>query len=111
MMNASSWFLTLFNCLILIGCRSLSPTEARLIGSWEVQSVEGILRTTLKADQTFVSVGGLSDTPFHGRWRVEGKDLVRVLELPGTVDYPATRREQRVSIASFIRLHRHVPRG
>jgi hypothetical protein len=110
MMNAPSWLFTLFSCLAVIGCSSLTPTEAQLIGSWEMQSMEGPLKTTIKSDHTFVTVGGIVDTPFYGRWRVEGNDLVMVLELPGTVDYPAMRNRQRESIASFVRLHRRIPR-
>ena len=71
--------------------------------------MEGPLKTTLKSDHTFVSVGGIVDTPFYGRWRVEGDDLVMILELPGTDDYPAMRKQHRQPIASFVRLYQRIP--
>ena len=84
----------------------LSPTEVELIGTWETQSIEGRIQTTFKADHTWLATGGTiseSDTPTHGRWRVEGNDLVRTIDWPENPDFANSPGPRRQPVGDFVR--------
>jgi hypothetical protein len=68
-----------------------------------MQTIEGVVETTFKADHTWVSVGGYGDRPLHGRWRVEGADLIRDIELPSSRDYAGAPTHWREPVIAFIR--------
>src|SRR5436309_2125330 len=94
--------------LAFISCGGLSPAEKQLIGTWETQTIEGRIQTTLAADHTWVATGGLTDgypneTPTHGRWRIEGSDLIRTIEWPSRPEFVEAPKEFRETIDNFVR--------
>src|SRR5438477_1861803 len=87
--------------LFLAACHQLSPTEKRLVGSWDYnRQIDGVDTITYEADHTFfVSVRMMDDrwTQCWGRWRVEGNDIIRDITYAGVP--PKERKTRRDLVA------------
>ena len=80
----------LVTCLLVIGCRKLSPLESKLVGTWSVPQVSvaedgstptGAANTTLRNDHIFwQSPSGaarpVATSVLSGQWRVDGDQLI-----------------------------------
>jgi len=75
--------------LLYAGCHRLSPAEKKVLGDWKTVSIGGETVTTFRADHTWTSVGGCLDVTLHGRWRVDGSEVVYWLDRPAIDDLPA----------------------
>src|SRR4051794_28956225 len=64
--------------LLQVGCDRLSPEEKQVVGEWKTWSIHGgAIVKTIRADHTWTATGPHpSDEPVHGRWRVEGSEIV-----------------------------------
>jgi hypothetical protein len=72
-MLSARLLLPLIALLCLTGCQR--PTEAKLIGTWDIPVIGATDRVTYKPDHTcFTSIVGL--TALAGKWRVEGNQLI-----------------------------------
>lgn len=67
----------------------LSPSEKKVVGEWKSWSIGGLIVTTHHPDHTWTSVGGCLDGISHGRWSVDGADIIHTLDLPRVDDWPS----------------------
>jgi hypothetical protein len=83
-------------------CDRLSPAEKKIVGEWKTHSIGGEIVTAIHADHTWTSDGGCIDgvPPIHGRWRVDGSDIVFYLDSGHTADSstpaPVRQRIQQI---------------
>jgi hypothetical protein len=94
--------------LALTGCQRLSPTERKLVGTWEYSGMDFTTRVAFRSDHTmatfFPDQDGRVWTPTSsGTWRMEGNDLLieeqflpNPLPLPG--DTPRPKEAGRLTI-------------
>ena len=66
----------------------LSPIERKVVGEWKGNAMGGETVTTIRADHTWTSTGGCLEGTSHGRWAVDGADIVYSLDLPAIPDMP-----------------------
>jgi hypothetical protein len=62
----------------------LSPAEKKIVGEWKAIAMGGEVVTTIRADHTFTSVGGCLEGTSHGRWRLDGSDVLYSYGPPAT---------------------------
>src|SRR5204863_9097487 len=62
----------------------LSPAEKKVVGEWKAIAMGGEVVTTIRADHTFTSVGGCLEGTSHGRWRLDGSDVLYSYGPPAT---------------------------
>src|SRR5204863_9179776 len=85
----------------------LSPAEKKLVGQWKALAMGGEVVTTIRADHTFTTVGGCLDGASHGRWSVQGSDIVYSFGLPAT-DGAARSEPVRLPIRKLVDVDREA---
>ena len=93
---------------VLTACCTLSPAEAVLVGTWEQLTIEGPIRTTLETDHTWASVGGMLEGSIHGRWRVEGDQLVLDFDWPRAPEFEGRPKRFIQSVREFTRIYHRL---
>lgn len=101
MVKAFTLALALLLLTAVASCTRLSPTEAKLVGTWGTNSVSGEINSIYRADHTWISKGA-GAIPLKGRWWIEDNELVSYLEPPKEyADWPSfawLRERKRVKI-------------
>ena len=71
------------------GCKSRSPLEGKLIGTWGAPSTEGEIDTIYRPDHTWTATG--ADGPsLNGRWWIEDDQLVSEIDFPKEYEHDST---------------------
>jgi hypothetical protein len=85
----------------------LSPAEKKVVGEWKAIAMGGEVVTTIRADHTFTSVGGCLEGTSHGRWRLDGSDVLYSYGPPAT-DGATEHESARLPIRRLIDVDREA---
>ncbi len=98
----------LTSLVVVVGCQRTSPTEEKIIGTWEFTGLDATGRVVFRRDHQVIDLFLEGDGPnarwiptSWGKWRLEGNEIVTDQEMLVGDYSPSERQLGRVPIREF----------